>query len=200
MNLLHLDSICRLLRWHTTANPLPLLGLNTIRLAVSVYQPLRISGQRVAVYCTNTTLTPGSEADRVLQPDNHCFPCDLSSVCLFSPRRCYVKEDFHTGLFFHIVCLLVLCVLVSSGASVHWLCRVLWQVHRPLWDRMHGWLTSIWPICHPQRGGGECVCVLSYHSMGPSHNIRVLIFHMTLGGAGMDTCVLLCVENVVYLH
>lgn len=120
------------------------------------------------------------------------FPPWPLPTLFIQPTLSLCKRGFSPVSIFHITsCLLVLCELRSSGASVHGLCA-LWQVHSPLWDGMHGWLTLNQPICHPQRGGGVCMCVCvciffscSLNSMWLSHNMYVLILHMTLERAGV---------------
>ncbi len=152
----------------------------------------------------------GSEAYRVLQPDNHWFPCDLSPLCLFSPSCHYMKEDFLQCPYWSGFSYYFMSPGFMWTRELRSLCRpvvlcVLWQVHCPRWDGMHGWLTLTQPICHPHRGGGGyvcvCVCVCALvclcvsvcicshtDSVWPSHNASVMILHMTLKGAGVDIC------------
>lgn len=88
---------------------------------------------------------------------------------------------------------------------------VLWQVHCPLWDGMHGWLTLTQPICHPHRGGGVCVCVCArvcvrvcvfvlIPTQCGHHTIWVYWSFIWLWREQAWTCVLLCLETQHYCY
>lgn len=157
MNSFHLHSVCRRLRWHRIVNPPPSLRLNPL---LQGWLPVFINpftSQVRGPLCT--VQTPHwhllSESYWVLQPDNHWFSLWPLALFAYSAHLVVMLKrifsSFYTGGVFHITsCLLALCALMSSRASVRWMHGVLWQVHCPLWDGMHGWL--IQPICQPQRG------------------------------------------------
>lgn len=164
----HLDSICCRLRWQRIARPTSTTQIKpTPTAGMDTHTNTHTSGQGCRVLYKHHI---------ILQPGHHWSPCDLSPFCLFSPPCHWVKDIFS---HFHTAVLCALCSICLSAVL-----GGFWRVHHGT----HGRLTLTQSICHPQRGGGGCLCMLA------CLYVWVCVFYthtqyMALEGAGMDVCI-----------